>query len=375
MINGTSSSDTIAITGLGPTLTVVVNSVSTNYSLTETSTITVNSGSGTDTIAIAVASKAQIEGDFDNGDNLTVGRGYVFLDSARHLGTVALPTFGGFLTMTSTSECLYLDSLTIGGGVLDLKTNDLVVNYTSASPFNTILNYVNTGYSPSPDIDAPFIAVVATDQGGDAARNLVYNEVSERWEWDHPEQETQSMIYKDEGNDNWVLVWDDDVDYAYQYYTAPLTGNDHPPLDPNTWTFWKAERYAADGAELQTGVILSLTPDPGWGIISTDGRNSTAPAGQLLALFDNASGNAGFTEWPIGSNVSVSANSVIGKYTFNGDADLNGLVDGDDYWVLDSYQFDTNIPAGSRWLRGDLDRDGAVDEDDYDIVAANIGLP
>lgn len=57
----------------------------------------------------------------------------------------------------------------------------------------------------------------------------------------------------------------------------------------------------------------------------------------------------------------VDANTVLIRGTFNGDMDLNGLVDADDYFRID-LGFSTR---GKTYYDGDLDFSGLVDADDY----------
>jgi hypothetical protein len=112
----------------------------------------------------------------------------------------------------------------------------------------------------------------------------------------------------------------------------------------------------------------SSSPDPSkTGIISSTGQTA---GNTILALIDNAL--VGASEWPVGSGHSIDANSVIGKYTFFGDIDLDGAVTPGDYGILDA-NFGTTPPPGIAWLAGDADLDGAVTPGDYGILDANFG--
>ncbi|MBA2708806.1 MAG: hypothetical protein H0U59_13460 [Gemmatimonadaceae bacterium] len=104
------------------------------------------------------------------------------------------------------------------------------------------------------------------------------------------------------------------------------------------------------------------------GFGGTTGINSgTSNGTQILALFDNAL--LGATEW-LGEPVGV--NSVIGKYTYMGDVNLDGQVTGDDYTVIDS-NLDTTPVVGMEWLSGDSNLDGSVTGDDYTVIDSNLG--
>ncbi len=73
---------------------------------------------------------------------------------------------------------------------------------------------------------------------------------------------------------------------------------------------------------------------------------STAP----LGLFD-------------GQNPAL--NDVLVKYTYFGDADLSGKVDGQDYTKIDN---GFSHPALKGWFNGDFNYDGVVDGSDYSLI-------
>jgi hypothetical protein len=55
---------------------------------------------------------------------------------------------------------------------------------------------------------------------------------------------------------------------------------------------------------------------------------------------------------------------VLVKSTYDGDTDLNGVVDFDDYSRIDS-GFNN---GGTDWFHGDFDYNGHVDFDDYSLI-------
>jgi hypothetical protein len=61
---------------------------------------------------------------------------------------------------------------------------------------------------------------------------------------------------------------------------------------------------------------------------------------------------------------TVNPNDRVVKYTFYGDTDFNGFVDGDDYARIDN-GFNTGL---SGWFNGDCDLNGFVDGDDYALI-------
>ncbi|MGE5609813.1 MAG: ELWxxDGT repeat protein [Bacillota bacterium] len=61
---------------------------------------------------------------------------------------------------------------------------------------------------------------------------------------------------------------------------------------------------------------------------------------------------------------SVNENDIVVKYTWNGDVNLDGVVDGDDYFSVDS----GFISRAEGYCNGDLNFDGVVDGDDYFLI-------
>ena len=66
----------------------------------------------------------------------------------------------------------------------------------------------------------------------------------------------------------------------------------------------------------------------------------------------------------------MSPSDVLVKYTYYGDADLNGHVDGSDYSIIDNsalQEASTGNPI-SGWSNGDFNYDGVVDGSDYTLI-------
>src|SRR5205823_120566 len=64
---------------------------------------------------------------------------------------------------------------------------------------------------------------------------------------------------------------------------------------------------------------------------------------------------------------SVDSTAVLIKYTYYGDADLDGDVDLTDYTIL-SANYNT---SGKVWTQGDFNYDGNVNITDYTYLSAN----
>ena len=71
------------------------------------------------------------------------------------------------------------------------------------------------------------------------------------------------------------------------------------------------------------------------------------------------------------NGVTVDATSVVVKYTYIGDADLNGYVDSVDYGTVDQWiQFPDTAACGN----GDFNFDGVIDAVDYGYIDNSIQL-
>jgi len=68
---------------------------------------------------------------------------------------------------------------------------------------------------------------------------------------------------------------------------------------------------------------------------------------------------------------TLASGDMLVMYTYGGDANLDGKIDGDDYFRIDA---NAGLVGGSvSWLKGDFNYDGRVNGDDYFIIDANVG--
>ena len=71
------------------------------------------------------------------------------------------------------------------------------------------------------------------------------------------------------------------------------------------------------------------------------------------------------------SGVTVDGTSVLIKYTYAGDANLDGVVDVADYGAIDNW---IQFPGTSGYWNGDFNFDGVIDVADYGAIDNSIQL-
>jgi hypothetical protein len=69
------------------------------------------------------------------------------------------------------------------------------------------------------------------------------------------------------------------------------------------------------------------------------------------------------------SGVSVAAGDILMMYTYAGDANLDGTIDGGDYGVIDNF---VQVPGAFGYANGDFNFDGVIDGGDYGIIDNNV---
>ena len=75
------------------------------------------------------------------------------------------------------------------------------------------------------------------------------------------------------------------------------------------------------------------------------------------------------TTW---SGHPIDASSVLVKYTYDGDANLDGKIDIDDYGRIDAASPRSGSVFG--YANGDFNLDGKINVDDYGIIDFNVGI-
>ncbi|HWP39754.1 MAG TPA: PEP-CTERM sorting domain-containing protein, partial [Tepidisphaeraceae bacterium] len=68
--------------------------------------------------------------------------------------------------------------------------------------------------------------------------------------------------------------------------------------------------------------------------------------------------------YPSFNGQNVSADDVLVKFTYFGDADLSGSIDATDYSLIDNGY----VNSLTGWLNGDFDYSGTIDATDYALI-------
>jgi autotransporter-associated beta strand protein len=66
---------------------------------------------------------------------------------------------------------------------------------------------------------------------------------------------------------------------------------------------------------------------------------------------------------------TITGASTIAMYTYAGDANLDGVIDGGDYGTIDNF---VQVPGADGYANGDFNYDGVIDGGDYGVIDNNI---
>jgi hypothetical protein len=101
------------------------------------------------------------------------------------------------------------------------------------------------------------------------------------------------------------------------------------------------------------------------------GTTTLAVIGNDEGLIDHGTAN-GVPYYTSFAGVNdLTASDVLVRYTYAGDVNLDGTVDGKDFRIA----MESAIFGGSGWAQGDVDYSGSVDGNDLALIAANLGGP
>jgi autotransporter-associated beta strand protein len=112
---------------------------------------------------------------------------------------------------------------------------------------------------------------------------------------------------------------------------------------------WLGNAGAVTGGIISTAAAANTTHLTALGVIQNDNGAGTGTA--LYTSFDGQ---------------TVVDSDILVKYTYYGDADLSGTVDGSDYSRLDNGALSGGTLTG--WFNGDFNYDGVINGSDYTLI-------
>src|SRR5207248_3097105 len=104
------------------------------------------------------------------------------------------------------------------------------------------------------------------------------------------------------------------------------------------------------------------------GIVTTQ---SSAVKPNVLTQLVTMSAADGGNKTTFGGQAVVAGDQLI-MYSYGGDANMDGTLNGDDYFRIDSHVAQSGTVFG--YANGDFTYNGTIDGDDYFIIDSNIAI-
>jgi hypothetical protein len=146
---------------------------------------------------------------------------------------------------------------------------------------------------------------------------------------------------------------------------------------PETNELGTVRGLAVAGRNVAPGGVLNGTWT-GNGLSSSSAASADAAAGYeqtVLAVVQNSDQALGkLSAWTVGSfSESLGSNDIIVKYTYNGDAALEGFVGDNSVTIVNGF-YDGGKSTQADWAFGDFTGNGTVDDNDITILNGLYGL-
>ena len=131
----------------------------------------------------------------------------------------------------------------------------------------------------------------------------------------------------------------------------------------------------SNGTVYSAGSVQRMVQDgAASGAWNGNGLTTSEPnaAGGLTALGVGEAADMfglGPTDTGLYETETIDGTTIIVKYTYAGDANMDGFISGDDYAAID---FNVAIPGSGGWYNGDFNWDGILSGDDYAAIDFNI---
>jgi fibronectin-binding autotransporter adhesin len=107
------------------------------------------------------------------------------------------------------------------------------------------------------------------------------------------------------------------------------------------------------------------------GIVSSAAANDTTHLTALGVILNDDGTGSGHAIYSTFDGAPTGEGDVLVKYTFYGDANLNGAVDGSDYSRIDNAylnNLNSSNPQLTGWFNGDFNYDGVINGSDYTLI-------
>ncbi len=353
VLNGTSGANSYYIRG-GSSLTQIwlassVPPSAANYSIPTsllTTGLTINGLDGDDQVIAdySLGNPIPSSGLTFNGGNADLGD-KIDIRGAGIASNFTLPTAGSVQFGATTINHTGTENVSLSSGTFGVSANLSGVNL-STSGSNSVVNLTTTQTLKNLNITSGAIVRSASSHASALAIladsiniNSGLLEIALNGNLSGVTQ-TKSLTITGGG---WIELHDNDLIIDY-------TGQSSP--------------YNAIYNYLKTG--LFLLGGTGVGIGSTEVDTQTRP-GTLLGIVDNGEVGGQVTSL---SGAATPVQSVLVKYTWMGDSNLDGAVDGSDYALIDT-GFLSNGTLNT-WLFGNYDYAGNTDGSDYALIDTGL---
>jgi hypothetical protein len=128
---------------------------------------------------------------------------------------------------------------------------------------------------------------------------------------------------------------------------------------------WNGSAYTGVSGAIASAFNGGAWNGPGIGTSATAGGGAVGGVGAAQASEVLSIANAATAQW---EGQTVSGTSVLIKFTYLGDANLDGQINADDYAWIDLY---SPSPGSSSYAHGDFNFSGAINADDYAYIDFN----
>ena len=341
--------------------------------------LTLSAGSGTAAVTVATGShtiSAPVNLASDTALNVSANASLTFSGSLSNASGYAAPTMhlngAGTVTLSGAFNLSNPGTINVNQGTLVLNAPAATYalsdgsgtsNPIALSPSNVTVNVNNNAsvyFAVSHQVNA--LNLNGTDANNPAtvtlasAPGLVSNVLV-----------TNSLTIAQDGSGNYLGKLDIGNGGLIVNYAAGST----------------AQQTAANGAQALAAVVQMIQSGmyngssalwSGNGIMSSvaaaDPNNYTG-----IGVLDNNWENVAFGDgsgpmYTTFMGQSVSANSILVRYTLWGDADLSGVIDGTDYALLEQ-TYAGNLPLMGAWVGGDFAYSGGPDGTSFAIIELN----